>query len=384
MAARHTLPLSPEEQLTLEEMRDKHPKAYLRQRAAALLKIAGGLSPNWVAQNGLYRPVEADTVYDWLKRYTQHGLGGLYVRPGRGRKPAFFPLSPRQASERLRDIVAQDPRNFNVDMSRWTLQALLRLCQDWVRGVSLVAMWRILRRSGIHYKRGQLTLHSPDPSYARKRQRMAEVEEQVRAQPDRFVLLYLDEMTYTRQPTVANAYAPSGATQPTARLGYRPNSENRILAAVNALTGRVHALLRSHTTVATLREFWKTLRRAYPQAQVLYVVVDNWPVHYHPDGLAVLQPQPYASDFIVPSTWSQQPQPVTSPGALPIVLLPLPTYASWLNPIEKLWRWLRQTVTHLHKHGDDLNALKADITVFLDRFAQGSQALLRYIGLLPA
>lgn len=94
MAPRHTLALSPEEQLTLQEMRDKHPKPYLRRRAAALLQIAGGRSPNWVAQNGLYKPVEADTVYDWLSRYTRHGLGGLYIRPGRGRKPGLSHSTP--------------------------------------------------------------------------------------------------------------------------------------------------------------------------------------------------------------------------------------------------------------------------------------------------
>jgi hypothetical protein len=26
----------------------------------------------------------------------------------------------------------------------------------------------------------------------------------------------------------------------------------------------------------------------------------------------------------------------------------LPTYAPWLNPIEKLWRWLRQDVLKMH------------------------------------
>lgn len=49
MAPRRTLTLSAEERLTLEEMRDKHPKPYRRQRAAALLKIADGKSANWVA-----------------------------------------------------------------------------------------------------------------------------------------------------------------------------------------------------------------------------------------------------------------------------------------------------------------------------------------------
>ncbi|HET8524033.1 MAG TPA: transposase, partial [Thermomicrobiales bacterium] len=66
---------------------------------------------------------------------------------------------------------------------------------------------------------------------------------------------------------------------------------------------------------------------------------------------------------------------------LPIQLVPLPTYASWLNPIEKLWRWLRQEVGHLHPWADDLPALRDALDAFLARFAHGSPDLLRYTGL---
>ncbi|MGQ9628202.1 MAG: transposase [Anaerolineae bacterium] len=38
-------------------------------------------------------------------------------------------------------------------------------------------------------------------------------------------------------------------------------------------------------------------------------------------------------------------------------MLCLPTYASWFNPIEKLWRWLKQDVLHLHRLNEDWQAL---------------------------
>jgi len=31
-------------------------------------------------------------------------------------------------------------------------------------------------------------------------------------------------------------------------------------------------------------------------------------------------------------------------------LVPLPTYGSWTGPIERLWRWLKQEVLHLHSY----------------------------------
>jgi hypothetical protein len=94
MAPRRTLRLDEEQRRTLEEMRDKHPKAYLRQRAAALLKIAAGASPNHVATHGLHKKIEVDQIYTWLDRYLANGIGGLYIRAGRGRKAAFSPPQP--------------------------------------------------------------------------------------------------------------------------------------------------------------------------------------------------------------------------------------------------------------------------------------------------
>ncbi|NPA27117.1 MAG: IS630 family transposase, partial [Chloroflexi bacterium] len=54
----------------------------------------------------------------------------------------------------------------------------------------------------------------------------------------------------------------------------------------------------------------------------------------------------------------------------------------WLNPIEKLWRWLRQDVLHLHRLAHRLDHLRTQVAEFLDQFQHGSAALPRYVGLL--
>ena len=91
----HRLSLSETEQSALVRLRDTAPKPYLRERAAALLQIAAGRSAHVVAQSGLLRPRRPETVVDWLERFRTHGLAGLSIRPGRGRKPAFSPSGPR-------------------------------------------------------------------------------------------------------------------------------------------------------------------------------------------------------------------------------------------------------------------------------------------------
>lgn len=91
MPAPHRLELTPAARDELVAVRDTAPRAYVRERAAALVKIADGHVAAEVARTGLLRPREPDTVYRWLHRYRAEGVAGLTIRPGRGRKPAFSP-----------------------------------------------------------------------------------------------------------------------------------------------------------------------------------------------------------------------------------------------------------------------------------------------------
>jgi transposase len=80
------LELSEEQRRELDDMRDHHPTAYLRERAAALLKIADGMSALAVAHGGLLRRRKPDTVYGWLNAYQEKGTKGLFQRSRRGGK----------------------------------------------------------------------------------------------------------------------------------------------------------------------------------------------------------------------------------------------------------------------------------------------------------
>jgi transposase len=79
------------ERAALTRVRDTAPHAYLRERAAALLKVADGMAAARVARQGLLRPRKPDTVYAWIDRFIEAGIDGLRIRAGRGRKPAFSP-----------------------------------------------------------------------------------------------------------------------------------------------------------------------------------------------------------------------------------------------------------------------------------------------------
>lgn len=77
MAQRRRLNLNKEQEKELSQLRDQTKQEYIRERCAALLKIAGGQSPHWVALHGLLKPRDPDTVYNWLDIYEDEGIAGL-------------------------------------------------------------------------------------------------------------------------------------------------------------------------------------------------------------------------------------------------------------------------------------------------------------------
>lgn len=86
---KRVLELSEAERLTLEQARDYHPLPYVRERAAALLRIAAGEAAYQVAVTGILKPHHPETIYSWLNRYEQRGVACLR-QPAR-HKRAFSP-----------------------------------------------------------------------------------------------------------------------------------------------------------------------------------------------------------------------------------------------------------------------------------------------------
>lgn len=136
------------------------------------------------------------------------------------------------------------------------------------------------------------------------------------------------------------------------------NRQWRLIGALNALTGQVTYLDNYIVGRRQVGELYQRVDQAYPLAQRIFLVQDNWSIHTHPDVLSVLASLPR------------------------LETASLPTYAPWLNPIEKLWRWLRQDVLRLHQWADDWATLLTHLHAFLDQFAHGSRNLLCYVGLL--
>jgi len=241
--------------------------------------------------------------------------------------------------------------------SRWTLRAI-RATFSWLHDYTLSGVWRVLERSGLALRSGRVQRFSPDPEYEVKLAYLLTCLQEAATYPDEVVLLFMDETGYYRWPKPAKDWALVAPYPMPVAPCAENNRQWRIIGVLNALTGQVDYLDNYIIGRRQVINMYNHIDESYAAARHICVVQDNWPVHRHDDVTAAL-------DNL------KRIEPVW-----------LPTYAPWLNPIEKLWRWLKQDVLKMHRFAADWDELRRRMSAFLDQFAHGSQELLYYVGLL--
>jgi transposase len=174
------------------------------------------------------------------------------------------------------------------------------------------------------------------------------------------VAVYEDEASFYRQPSQGSLLAQIGRRQPHMRYSAKSNTLVRIAGALNAVAGALHYRRASKITVPQLITFYQQLLDEYPQALMIYVIEDNWPVHFHDKVRAFLVRNPRMQ------------------------VLRLPTYAPWLNPIEKAWKWVRQTLCHAHEFCDQFDEYKAALDEQMAEAIANPAMMLRYCGMAEA
>ena len=138
--------------------------------------------------------------------------------------------------------------------------------------------------------------------------------------------------------------------QPTRRYG---------LGAVDWHTGETVVLTRPRKRRREVAELLEARLVQHPH-ETVYVAWDNASTHEDEEVEAVLRG-----------------------AAGRLVLLYLPTYSPWLNPIEMLWRHFRREVTHCELF-DSVDALLRATVAFFDRCNRTPERGRSIIGAHPA
>jgi transposase len=241
--------------------------------------------------------------------------------------------------------------------SRWNLKRI-RATFPFLQGYSLPGVSLALSHWGIQLRHGRPQYYSPDPHYRQKEAYLFSVLQEVGAHPGQVVALFVDEVTFTQWPHVSSNWCEQApAPRPLADRKQSKYRRSRLVAALDASTGQLCFLQDNRIGGEVFAHFLRQLDAAYPQAQRLYLIWDNWPVH---------------SCEEVQQELARLPR---------VQVVSLPTYAPWLNPIEKLWRKFREEVDYLHDLADDWDALRARVRQYFSQFAAGSLSLLHSVGL---
>jgi transposase len=167
------------------------------------------------------------------------------------------------------------------------------------------------------------------------------------------VFYYADEFNLSWFPTLRAMWSPKGQQVMIPTPG-QPDKYYGI-GAVNYHTGESVVQFQRRKRRQEIAQLLEALVAKHPTGTI-YVAWDNASMHEDDEVEAVVR---------------------AAAGRL--VLLYLPTYSPWLNPIEMLWRYFRREVTHCELF-ETKSALLAAAQACFNRFNQGLSKILSVIG----
>jgi transposase len=150
------------------------------------------------------------TYFEWKKKYQEHGLDGLKVRPLPGAAPK---LTDQQSSELRGWLVGRDPRQFQFDFALWTR----RIVRDLIRLQFDVEMTpqgvgQLLRRLGLSPQRPLYRAYQQNPEAVQqwKEDRYPAIREQARQEGAE--IYFGDESGVRTDHHAGTTWAPVGQT----------------------------------------------------------------------------------------------------------------------------------------------------------------------------
>lgn len=242
------------------------------------------------------------TVRRWLKRYLAEGIEGLKDRPMPGAPPNITTASEEQVLAAVR----RRPRSLGQPYSMGTLQRL----------ADYMAEQTGMRASDETVRQGrEIGRDRAEPSAAQDDQPRSRVPGKKKTSEDARdglkageVFYYADEFNLSWFPTWRAMWSPKGQQVMIPTPG-QPDTYDGI-GAVNDHTGATVVLFRLHKRRREIAELLQALLDKHPTGTI-YVAWDNASMHEDEEIEAVVR---------------------AAAGRL--VLLYLPTYSPWLNPIE--------------------------------------------------
>jgi transposase len=247
-------------------------------------------------------------------------------------------------------VVAKSPRNYGYRRPTWTqeLLVLVLLKRTGIR-VSCTTMSRVLKRLRIRLGRPKPIVGCPWKK-ARKTRRLRALSRLIAELPQDEVILYVDEVDIHLNPKIG----PDWMLRSTQKTVWTPgkNEKKYLAGALNARTGRLTWVeAERKNSLLFIWQLWYLLKRDYPKAKRIHLILDNYRIHS-----------------------SRQVELVLAKLAGRVQLHFLPPYCPDYNRIERVWRDLHENVTRNHQCRT-MNELMAEVRWYLRKRDNGLRRL---------
>lgn len=295
------------------------------------------------------------TIRIYIHAYNRGKVDGLRPSTSSGRQ-----LRIEWKKAQWEDLLYQSPSDFDKLSSQaknWSQKLLVQYFASYHQlSVSQSTISKALRKVGIRWRRAKLKVHSPDPLYQVKRERVDHLRQKAlrnelssadakdpppEEKPARFI--YFDATDLHWCPDIGNGYQPTGKQTKVDS----PGSDNPWYALLGSLhypSGEgfytIHERKRSAEAVA----HFQLLIDSDPDA-FWFVVIDNASAHHTQMMKTFAQEHCHCLEFVF-----------------------LPTYSPHLNLIERLWGHMRAQMTR---------------NFFYDSLEQMAKAVVAWLECLP-
>jgi transposase len=278
-------------------------------RARIVLACAGGAANTAVARR--YRTTNA-TVGKWRQRFIDRRLDGIYDEPRVG--------APRTISdEDVEAVIVKTLETAPPGETHWSTRTMATKA-----GMSHTTVGRIWRTFGLKPHVTESFKISPDPQLIEK---VRDVVGLYMNPPTNAAVFSFDEKSQIQALERAQPILPMDIGQPERRThNYIRNGTLDLFAALNVATGEVLARCKSRHRAADFVVFLREIDASVEPALEIHVVLDNLSAHRAPAVHRWLLRHPR---FHLHFT---------------------PTYASWLNLVERFFGMLTEKALRRGSH----------------------------------
>jgi len=294
-------PLLHDEAVRLKRLSKRARHQCTRQRAAVLLASNVKMTAPQIAE--MWR-TDPSWVRKVIHEFNERGMNSLRPRY-RGGRPRRITTEQRK---RIVSVAGARPDHQGVPLTRWSLPRLsIYLADQGIVEVSARHLGALLAEAGLSFQRTRTWKASPDPDYEAKAARILALCE--RPPADSPVLSFDQMGPVSLRPTPGAGWAPRKRPERQRADYNRRHGTRYVFGAYDVHADRLRVRLRPRRRGSDMLAFMRQIRACYPARQRIYWIQDNLSANWTADI----------------RTFAQGHK---------IELVPTPTYASYLNPVE--------------------------------------------------